>query len=415
MIHVDRGASGRTSRDRSADPVDARVMDDEIWETFCNALKRTGRLVLDPEVPASPRDRAEGFRYLTRLLAAGTLVCVEHADPDHPTFGRMVDLTMSWGLDCPDCLYLYASVRGDASYRIWGRRGTANHLDVQVNHGHFASGDISAWGTISSASGLDLEVASDGSFELILSADERPGNWLRLEPNAEFVLVRQYFNDWQNEQPADLLIERIGAEHPPPALRTDQIAARLDRLGMWLERSGVLWEKMSKGYLSMPPNTLVVHVTKESDKHAGMRGQAYGMGNFRCAPDEAVIVEFAPPPCRHWSVSLANWYWESLDFARRQSSLNGHQAELDGDGVFRGVISHVDPGVPNWLDPAGHRQGSIAARFLLAASPPEPKLRTLKLADLRAALPEDTPRIEPAARAAQLEARRHAAWRRYRR
>jgi hypothetical protein len=388
-----------SSRDRSADPVDARVMDGEIWDAFCSALKSSGQLVLDPEVPASPGDRAEGFRYLTRLLAAGTLICVEHADPDYPTFGRMVDLTMSWGLDCPDCLYLYASVRGDASYRIWGQRGTANHLDVQVNHGHFASGDISAWGTISSANGLDLEVASDGSFELNLSADERPGNWLRLEPNAEFVLVRQYFNDWQNERPADLLIERIGAEHPPPALRTDQIAARLDRLGMWLERSGALWEKMSKGYLSMPPNTLVVHVTKESDKHAGMRGQAYGMGNFRCAPDEAVI----------------DWYWESLDFARRQSSLNGHQAALDGDGVFRGVISHADPGVPNWLDPAGHRQGSIAARFLLAASPPEPTLRTLKLADLRAALPEHTPRIEPAARAAQLEARRHAAWRRYRR
>ncbi len=396
------------------DPADRRVMSGEAWDALCDALKDARRIVLSDGVPDAPRDRAEGFRYLTRFLAAGIAICVERADADHPEFGRMIAPTMKWGLDAPDCLYLYATVRGDASYRIHGTRGSAHHIDIQVNHGHFASGDIASWGTIDSTSGVELEIGEDGSFELLLSPDERAGNHLRLAPNAEFVLVRQYFADWDVERPADLAIERLGAQVRVPALRSDQIAARLARLVEWLERGGALWEQMSRGLLAMEPNTLVVHLPESSDERAGMAGQAYGMGNFRCAEGEAVIVEFAPPPCAHWSVSLANAYWESLDYATHQSSLNGHQARLDADGVFRGVIAHEDPGVPNWLDATGCERGSIAARFLLAQRAPVPKLRVVPQGRVRAELPADTPRVGAGEREATLARRRAAVWRRYR-
>ena len=212
------------------DPAVPEVMGNAAWRAFCGALERVQGLVPSAAAGASPRERAEGLRYLTRLLAAGVNVCVEHADPDQPAFGRMMDPTMKWGLDAPDCLYLYASVRGDAVYRVGGQRGSANHLDIQVNYGHFASGDIGSWGTIASTNGLELEVASDGRFELWLGGEERGGNWLPLEPRAEFVLVRQYFDDWEHEDPADLWIEREGAPRSAPPPRTDQLAARLERL-----------------------------------------------------------------------------------------------------------------------------------------------------------------------------------------
>ncbi len=412
-IPGERVMSGAARPEHRPEPVEGPV--EGAWDDLLATLSRARRLALGDEVPDSPRDRAEGFRYLLRLLASGIVTCVEHADPDCPEFGRMVDHTMKWGLDCADCLYLYATVRGDAEYRIWGNRGGANHIDIQVNYGHFASGSIAEWGTISSMNGLELRTEADGSFELTLSAGERPGNWLRLAPNAEFVLVRQYFNDWERERPAELYIERVGATYPAPPPRPEQIAARLARLRDWIEKSGALWETMSKAALSMPPNSLVVHLPQDSDQRAGMRGQAYGLGNFRCAPDEAVIVEFTPPVCHHWCVGLANWYWESLDFATRQTSLNGAQAALDADGAFRAVIAHQDPGVPNWLDTTGHTRGTLTARFLLAQAPPEVTFRVVKLADLRSALPAGTPRIEAAARAGTLERRRHAVLRRYRR
>ena len=387
----------------------------EAWDRFCETLRRAQQLVLGEGIAGAPADRAEGLRYLTRFLAAGINLCVEHADPDHPELCRMMDRGITWGLDCPDCLYLYASVRGDAAYRIWGTRGSANHLDVQVNHGHFASGDIAAWGTIASLSGLELESAPDGSFELFLGGQRRPRNWLPLAPNAEFVLLRQYFDDWEAERPADLQIERLGAPVPVPPPRSDQMAARLARLCEWLEKGGALWQRMSRGLLEGPPNSLQVFRPPDDDAKGGLRGQAYGMGGFRCEPDEALVVEFAPPACRHWSVSLASWCWESIDFATRQTSLNGHQARLDADGVFRAVVAHQDPGVPNWLDTAGHRQGTLAARFLLAAAAPEVRFRVVALPDVRSVLPADTPRVAPQERAASLARRRRAALARYRR
>ena len=77
-----------------------------------------------------------------------------------------------------------------------------------------------------------------------------------------------------------------------------------------------------------------------------------------------MILELTPPPCRLWGLSLCDRYWQSIDFAARQSSLNSCQATLTDDGRFVGVISHDDPGVANWLDPAGHTEGTFAVRYL---------------------------------------------------
>jgi hypothetical protein len=392
--------------------VTAMTMDD--WRHLINTLARAESVVL-ADGPSSALERAEGYRYLTRLLAAGLVACVEHADADYPEFGRMMDLNMKWGLDCPDCLYLYATVRGDAEYRIWGNVGSSNHIDIQVNYGHFARGDISQWGTISSINGLDLHTNGEGSFELFLGGEEQSSNWLALAPNAEFVQVRQYFNDWDSERPADLYIERLGATYPAPRPTPEQIAARFERLREWMERGGALWDRMSRGLLEVEPNSMIVHRPQDSDQRAGLGGQAYGMGNFACEPDEAVIVEFRPPACRHWSVSLANFWWESLDFATRQTSLNGAQSRIDTDGLFRAVIAHKDPGAANWLDTAGHARGTVAARFLLADEAPVPSFRRVPLANLASELPPDTPRIDAAERVRVLERRYRAVLRRYRR
>jgi hypothetical protein len=128
-----------------------------------------------------------------------------------------------------------------------------------------------------------------------------------------------------------------------------------------------------------------------------------------------VIVEFAPPPCHHWSFGIANYYWESIDFGNRQTSLNGHQAWLDDRGTFRCVLSYADPGIANWIDTAGYGAGSITARFLRADRISKPVLRCVKFADLSAEIPATTPRIDAVQRAEALARRRRAVWRRYRR
>jgi hypothetical protein len=397
------------------DPGDERLLSGEAWAELCRSLERAGRLVLGEGVPDRPRDRAEGYRYLARFLASGIASCITHDDADSPVFGRMIDYVRPWGLDNPDCLYLYAPLRGDAAYRVWGARGSANAIDFQVNFGHFAEGDISKWGTISSVDDAGLEVAPDGSFELRIGGDERSGNWLASRADAEFILVRQYFDDWEREVPADLFIERVGASGPIPPPRTDWMADHLEKLTRWIERGGGLWETMSKGFLSGAPNSLVIHMPDAAGERAGMAGLAYGMGNFACEPGEAVVVSFEPPRCHHWGVALANWYWECVEYASRQSSINRAQATLDSDGRFRAVIAHEDPGVANWLDPAGNTRGTLTARFLRADGAPKVSFVRVPRGDLAAALPADTKTVTPAERAEILARRHHAVVARFRR
>ena len=47
-----------------------QLKDGASWHAFCDALKQSGTQVLRTETPADAFNRAEGYRYLTRLLTA---------------------------------------------------------------------------------------------------------------------------------------------------------------------------------------------------------------------------------------------------------------------------------------------------------------------------------------------------------
>jgi hypothetical protein len=402
------------------DPKD--VASTALWREFARSVDDLVDIVTAEGAPSGPAERAAGLRYLSRFLAAGLRVCLECDDPDYPGFGRMIENAMSWGLDNPDCNYSWARVRGDATYRIQGTRGSACHIEFQVNTGHMGDGRIpafgsgeDAWRTVSFLSSDDLVLDAKGEFSITLAA-ERPDSgesWLALDADASHVLVRQYFDDWESERPGVFSIERIGASYPRPALTAERLASHFETLYTWLHAGVRCWDKVSRLLLSLEPNTLLVFDVGEDVDRPGLHGQSYGMGPFACAAGEAVIVEFEAPQCRMWGAALTNFWWESLEFGQRQTSLNGHWAQLDRDGVFRGVIAHEDPGVPNWLDTEGNERGTLAVRFLFAELTPKPTLRRVKLADLRDVLPPDTPHITEVERSERIARRNRALQRRY--
>ena len=138
--------------------------------------------------------------------------------------------------------------------------------------------------------------------------------------------------------------------------------------------------------------------------------QVYLETLFEIEEDEALVIETAiPEQVRYWSFMLADELFATIDWTNRQSSLNGHQARLDSDGRFRGVLSVRDPGVPNWLDTGGYLRGVIQNRWNQASSAPCPTMKRVKLADVRQHLPKDTPVVSPAERDRTLRARRMGA------
>ena len=129
------------------------------------------------------------------------------------------------------------------------------------------------------------------------------------------------------------------------------------------------------------------------------------------APEQgmALVLETElPETVRYWNVQLSDMLWNSVNWMNHQSSLNGAQAVVDGDGKFRAVISAEDPGVANWLDTGGLREGSMMLRWNGASSGPEPALRAVPLADLKQALTADTVFVTPEQRQEQLRERRRA-------
>jgi hypothetical protein len=143
--------------------------------------------------------------------------------------------------------------------------------------------------------------------------------------------------------------------------------------------------------------------------------QVYLPAFFQLEDDEALILETAiPKVCKYWNFQLNDPLFNAIEYVYRASSTNGAMARLDSDGKFRAVISLVDPGVPNWLDPAGFREGGIYGRWYAADSCPTPTITRMKLAELREHLPEDTPMVSAQQRAEELRRRVRACQRRRR-
>ncbi|MGA2473643.1 MAG: hypothetical protein ABSG39_09120, partial [Acidimicrobiales bacterium] len=137
------------------------------------------------------------------------------------------------------------------------------------------------------------------------------------------------------------------------------------------------------------------------------------IGSWELGPDEAVLLEVTPPEGLYWSFSLGNAWWETIDYARHQSSLNGHQAVVDDDGMVRAVIAHEDPGIPNWLDTAGHSAGPVILRCVRTETAPVPTARVIPFADVATSLPTGTRRVTAEERRNTIAARRLAVSKRF--
>jgi hypothetical protein len=136
---------------------------------------------------------------------------------------------------------------------------------------------------------------------------------------------------------------------------------------------------------------------------------------FELEDGEALIVETEMPAKRHyWNIQLNDPYFNAVEFVYRLASINEATARFSSDGRFRAVVALEDPGVPNWLDPAGFKQGTIYGRWYDCDPNPMPTIKRVKLAELRDHLPADTPAVRPEQRAEQLRRRVRAAQRRRR-
>ncbi|MGH7855823.1 MAG: DUF1214 domain-containing protein [Candidatus Binatia bacterium] len=393
------------SADRWAKGTAGELVDGSAWRRFTERLAGLGERIQSGLAPSAAIDRADGYRYLCMLIRNAFDVAIEDIDPDRPRFNWLTRRTKI-GWDCPDALYANVAIRGDATYRITGRRSNAHFLGLQV---------MSSIRSLHNTHADEWSTAADGTFEIVAGGARRDGNWLPLEPGADTIWVRQFFYDWEREAPATLWIDRIDdGPRGEPSGRLDAgfFARRLDAVATNVEANVDLWlgtiVAQRERFCNEFPAEAFGGSAMGAQKH-----QAAGTCYSRLGADEALLIEVRPPAAKYWSFDVCNFWLESLDYANHQSSLNGHQAVLDGDGVFRAVVAGRDPGVANWLDTVGHGEGSLIYRWNLADSAPRPETRLVKLAALRDHLPRDTRFVTAKERAATIDARREHVRRRF--
>ena len=373
------------------------------WAHLQERLKAAEQLVVSTPVNRNRIDYAAGMRHLMVLLAVGIDVALRvDPDPVLAVVRASMDDTVTWGMECPDCLYMNATLRGGETYRLFGQRGTAQYVGLQTMDGIVASANCLV---------DDLDVDADGNFEVILSADEREGNWLRLAGDHPTLTVRHFFYDWSAEVPSSLQIERIGEEVEPKDRLVEpdvSVARQLCALGEFVYDN----LKFFLDFGAMPQANSFVPPMDMTDMGAAAENRPV-IGRFELEPDEALILEVEPPKGVYWSYSLGNPWLETIHYGRHQSSLNGHQAVVDSDGILRVVVSARDPGVANWLDSAGHSNGAMILRCVRTETAPVPATRVVKFDEVLSALPPSTTMATPEQRAKTIEARRRSVHERF--
>lgn len=373
------------------------------WAHLQERLTAAEQLVRSTPVNKNRRDYGSGMRHLMVLLAVGTDMALR-VDPD-PVLAvnrASMDDIVTWGLECPDCVYLNASLRAGETYRLFGNRGTARYVGLQTMDGIAATFNCLV---------DDLEVDADGSFEAILSTDEHDGNWLRLAGDHPTLTVRNFFYDWDIEVPATLRIERVGDEVVPRDRAVDldvSVSRQLYALGEFVYDN----LKFFLDFGAMAPANGFIPPMDMTEMGAAAENRPV-IGRFELEDDEALVLEVQPPKGVYWSISLGNPWLETIHYGRHQSSLNGHQAIIDADGIFRAVICATDPGVANWLDTAGHSNGAMLLRCVRTENATVPNTRVVKFDDVLSALPVDTTMITSDERARIIDARRRAVHERF--
>jgi hypothetical protein len=379
------------------------------WEEFVDQLRPLGAKMaerLPPRLRDDPQTQAES----QRLLLAATMRAVADAivgDRAHPMFVPELNIALNLFQPNSDTIYKSALIEPGGSYRMRGERGSVKFMRMaQLGPDTLRTGKHAP--TLIDYDFDTLKLSPEGVFDVLISP-ERPqghaGDWWSLHPKCEKLMIRFISYDWGVEREPRFGIDRLDVAPNRPRLSAQELARRFDELPTIIGNAATMLVRQVEALRN--DGHINALKTVDFSQMTGLARQSYYEGAYDLEGDEALYFEVAiPKQCGYWSLILTNEIYETTDWYNNQSSLNGAQAVLDPDGVFRAVISARDPGVHNWLDTAGNPKGAVQGRWLDCDERPLPIMRKVKFAEIRGLFPSDTRTVSAAAREAALRERR---------
>lgn len=351
-----------------------RRADASAFDDLLKLLRRYERKFRWRRLLTRDNEFAEGYSAMLDLLAVG-LDCYIHNSPDAPIFVRLVSPIRKIGGDNADALYYFAPLRPGARYTVEGTLGGAAYLAFTTYGGETPK----KFHIVDNTSTPEVKIEEDGTFQLHITPDasEQGANVLHADATTSCLIVRRYFLD-KDTMVKDPGVQAIAAEQPPappPLLSGDEMGRRIRNLEQFLRG----WFKITP--IPLPPippayNKMSPPRQASADSgHWSTPDNIHSFGFFKLADDEALVIQGRSPECVYWSAHLWNPYLQTYDYTSYPCALSSSEVELDEDGSWELMVSHRDPGHPNWISTTGHPRGFVYFRWLKAENTPE-KLTT---------------------------------------
>ncbi|HEU4360124.1 MAG TPA: DUF1214 domain-containing protein [Mycobacterium sp.] len=347
----------------------------DAFAALLDEVRAVEQKLLGADPPLDEADLLDGYRLAFSLLRVAVDAYV-WGDRDRPILVDVIGPYLKWGGDNSDAFYQLAPVDPGRTYRVTGNRGDAVYLSMTVyggpDDGHYSDR------IIATINDRDLEFDDNGDFEFTISAGPQPGARLNLEPDAVFVLTRDYLANPATDRRTRWQIEALD----PPTRRQDNPAELARRL-----RAARTWVSDQRAMVPVrvgPPNEIAEpYPVPERTVGWAAGDAAYAMGAYQLEPHQALVIDGTSPPCVFWNLCLWNPFLHTYNYTRERVTINGTQVSYAPDGSWQIVIADTDPGHPNWVSTAGRSNGLIWLRwFLPEATPQRPRCRVVDIADL---------------------------------
>lgn len=320
----------------------------------------------------------------------------------HRQAGRLIPGTKA-GHPNPDYVYRFIPVDDRSQYVI---RGIASaHPPAAFEFGVIDQQQVYQ-GTVSAH---QLAIGPDRSFTISIGPEPAGDrcNHIQTRPGACQVIVRDVLDNVATDRPHALSVERLGgnsaASDTAPEVRYEAVLKKfVDELNA---ATAMLVSDRPVNQFSSP----VFH-----GDGTYLVTQAYSPGRYRLGDDDALIIDLTLGNAAYAVVPVSNEWGGINDFLNHIGCLGTGRAQPNPDGSFTYVLSLRDPGVANWIDPDGLREGVLCIRWAgfdpsrNADSRPTLATRLVRWHELDTALPDHCPRLDGAGRSAQLEQHRAA-------
>ncbi|BBX23335.1 hypothetical protein MTER_27460 [Mycolicibacter terrae] len=355
-------------------------MNDELPELsqafgdLLDEVRAVEQRLLTADPPLEEADILDGYRWALSLLRVAAEAYI-WGDSDKPILVDVIGPYLKWGGDNSDAFYQLAPIDPSRSYRVTGNRGDSVYLSMTV-YGGPDDGRYSDR-IIDTINDRDLGCDAHGNFEFVISAQQQQGNWLKLEPDAVFILTRDYLTEPGTDRRVQWRIEALDDTPRRVDTRAD-LSRRMRAARTWIR------EQAAMVPVRLPANALQDPYPVPSRTVGWAAGDAaYSMGAYELQPGQALLIEGTSPECVFWNLCLWNPFLHTYDYTRERVTINGAQVSYRPDGSWQIVISDTDPGHPNWVSTAGRAKGLIWLRWFLPEVTPDPlNCRVVDVAEL---------------------------------